>query len=205
MTTTGDNNTTAAGQAAAPAPAPQAHLGELAGSAALVTGATSGIGRTTALALARLGARVVVSGRDGTRGKQVVADIEDAGGTGYFVRADLRDEESARTLARRATALAGQVDILVNNAGVFPFGPTEGTTEESFDSVYATNVKVPYFLVAELAPAMAERGTGAIVNVTTMVAEFGTAGMGLYGSSKAALKLLTKAWVPRSTARTVCA
>ncbi|WP_329456202.1 SDR family NAD(P)-dependent oxidoreductase [Streptomyces sp. NBC_01497] len=185
MTTTTGDNTAAAGHA---------HTGELAGTAALVTGATSGIGRTTALALAALGARVVVSGRDATRGKQVVADIEEAGGTAYFVRADLRDEESARTLARTATALAGQVDILVNNAGLFPFGPTEGTTEESFDDVYATNVKVPYFLVAQLAPAMAERGTGAIVNVTTMVAEFGAAGMGLYGSSKAALRLLTKAW-----------
>ena len=63
-----------------------------------------------------------------------------------------------------------------------------------FDSVYSLNVKVPYFLVAELAPLMAKRGKGAIVNVSTMVADYGVSGMSLYGSSKAALNLLTKAW-----------
>jgi NAD(P)-dependent dehydrogenase (short-subunit alcohol dehydrogenase family) len=68
------------------------------------------------------------------------------------------------------------------------------TTEADFDRVYALNVKAPYFLVAELAPAMAARGDGAIINVSTMVAEFGVSGMGLYGSSKAAVVLLTKAW-----------
>src|SRR5205807_9925822 len=86
------------------------------------------------------------------------------------------------------------VDILINNAGIFPFGPTNKTTEEEFDRVYSLNVKAPYFLVAELAPLMARRGTGAIVNVSTMVADYGVSGMSLYGSSKAALNLLTKAW-----------
>jgi len=83
---------------------------------------------------------------------------------------------------------------LVNNAGIFPFGPTEQTKEEEFDPVYSLNVKVPYFLVAELAPLMAKRGKGAIVNVSTMVADYGVSGMSLYGSSKAAINLLTKAW-----------
>src|SRR5450759_2453459 len=87
-----------------------------------------------------------------------------------------------------------RVDILVNNAGGGSFGPTQATTEETFDDTFAINVKVPFFLVAELAPAMAARGSGAIVNVTTMVGGFGNAGMALYGSSKAALNLLTKAW-----------
>src|SRR5262245_7077418 len=88
----------------------------------------------------------------------------------------------------------GHIDILVNNAGIFPFGPTHEMTEDVFDSVYALNVKVPYFLVAALAPLMAQRGTGAIVNVSTMVADYGAPGMSLYGSSKAAINLLTKAW-----------
>jgi len=83
---------------------------------------------------------------------------------------------------------------LVNNAGIFPFGPTEQTKEEEFDRVYSLNVKVPYFLVAELAPLMAKGGKGAIVNVSTMVADYGVSGMSLYGSSKAAINLLTKAW-----------
>ncbi|WP_280694199.1 SDR family NAD(P)-dependent oxidoreductase [Kitasatospora sp. GAS204B] len=169
-------------------------MSELSGTSVLVTGGTSGIGRATALALAGLGATVVVSGRDVERGKRVVQEIEAAGGAGHFVAADLRGEASARALARQASALVGQIDVLVNNAGAFPFGPTADVTEADFDAVYGLNVKAPYFLVAELAPAMAERGRGAIVNVTTMVAEYGADGMSLYGSSKAALVLLTKAW-----------
>jgi NAD(P)-dependent dehydrogenase (short-subunit alcohol dehydrogenase family) len=169
-------------------------MSELTGASALVTGGNSGIGRATAIALARLGAHVVLTGRDASRGEQVVAEIRAAGGKADFVAAALRDEASARALAARAQELAGSIGVLVNSAGVFPFGPTEQTSEQEFDLVYALNVKAPYFLVAALAPAMAERGRGAIVNVTTMVAEFGAAAMGLYGSSKAAMVLLTKAW-----------
>lgn len=168
---------------------------ELAGRSALITGATSGIGRATALSLAALGAHVLVAGRDKTRGDAVVDTIRAGGGSADFIAADLHDADSARELARRATELGGgHVDILVNSAGIFPFGPTDGTDEKDVDAVFAVNVKVPFFLVAELAPAMAERGAGAIVNVSTMVAEFGAAGMALYGSSKAAMNLLTKAW-----------
>jgi len=167
---------------------------ELSGRTALVTGGNSGIGRATADSLAALGATVVLAGRDADRGEQAVRQIEKSGGTAFFVPADLGDEAAARALAAHAAELAGPIDILVNSAGMFPFGPTEKTTERQFDEVFALNVKAPYFLVAELAPAMAARGHGAIVNVTTMVAEFGAAGMGLYGASKAALVLLTKSW-----------
>ena len=88
----------------------------------------------------------------------------------------------------------GHADILINNAGIYPFGPTHETTEEMFEHVYALNVKAPYFLVAELAPLMAKKGKGAIVNLSTMVADYGAPGMSLYGSSKAAINLLTKVW-----------
>lgn len=162
---------------------------------ALITGATSGIGRATAELLAARGLRVVVSGRSADRGEAVVQAIRAAGGSADFVAADLRDEAGAKELAARAVELGGgHVDVLVNSAGVFPFGPTADTTTGGFDEVFDINVKAPYFLVAALAPAMAERGDGAVVNVTTMVAEFGAAGMGLYGASKAALVLLTKSW-----------
>jgi NAD(P)-dependent dehydrogenase (short-subunit alcohol dehydrogenase family) len=167
----------------------------LTGSTALVTGGNSGIGRATALALAARGAHVVLSGRDARRGEQVVAEIRAHGGTADFVATDLGDEASVRQLAKQATELGGgHVDILVNNAGIFPFGATHDATETDFDKVFAVNVKAPFFLVAELAPKMAQRGHGVIVNVTTMVAEFGMAQMALYGSSKAALVLLTKSW-----------
>jgi len=98
-------------------------------------------------------------------------------------------------VAKKAIELGnGHVDILINNAGIYPFGPTHEMTEELFESVYSLNVKVPYFLVAELAPLMAKRGKGAIVNLSTMVADYGAPGMSLYGSSKAAVNLLTKVW-----------
>lgn len=137
---------------------------------------------------------MALSGRDEVRGNQVVNEIVAAGGRAEFLAVDLRDRAAPRSLAERATERLDQVDVLVNNAGIFPFGPTERTTEEEFDSVFTLNVKAPYFLVAQLAPEMAKRGHGAIINVTTMAAEFGAAGVGLYGASKAALVLLTKSW-----------
>jgi len=164
-------------------------------STGLITGGTSGIGRAAANKLAQLGIHVIVVGRNPERGEKTVRDIRAAGGEADVISSDLRDASNAREVARKAIELGqGHVDILINSAGVFPFGPTHEMTEEVFDSVYALNVKAPYFLVAELAPLMAKRGKGAIVNVSTMVADYGAAGMSLYGSSKAAINLLTKAW-----------
>jgi len=162
---------------------------------ALITGGTSGIGRAAANKMALLGIHVLVVGRNVERGERTVAEIRAAGGKADFISSDLRDASSAREVAKRAIELGnGHVDILINNAGIFPFGPTNKTTEEEFDRVYSLNVKAPYFLVAELAPLMAMRGKGAIVNVSTMVADYGVSGMSLYGSSKAAINLLTKSW-----------
>lgn len=165
------------------------------GSTALVTGGNSGIGRATAVDLAARGAHVILTGRDQARGDEVVATIRAGGGKADFIAVSLKDEASARMLAAKAVELGGgHVDILVNNAGIFPFGPTASHSEADFDDVFGVNVKVPFFLVAELAPAMAARGKGAIINITTMVAQFGQTNMALYGSSKAALVLLTKSW-----------
>jgi NAD(P)-dependent dehydrogenase (short-subunit alcohol dehydrogenase family) len=168
---------------------------DLSGRTALVTGSTSGIGKATAVRLAELGAHVVVVGRSAERGAQVVADIRAAGGNADFVQAALNDAASAQDVARRATAAAGgHIDILVNNAGIGTFGPTQGFPEETFDDIFDTNLKAPFYLVGEVAPAMAERGKGAIVNVTTMAGERGIPGMAVYGASKAAFNLLTKSW-----------
>ena len=164
-------------------------------SVAVITGGTSGIGRAVANKLAQLGMHVLVVGRNLERGEKTVAEIRSAGGQADFISADLRDAASARDVAKRAVELGnGHVDILINNAGIYPFGPTHEMTEELFNRVYSINVKAPYFLVAELAPQMAERGKGAIVNLSTMAADYGAPGMSLYGSSKAAINLLTKTW-----------
>ena len=162
---------------------------------ALVTGSTSGIGKATAIALAARGAHVLVVGRNEQRAKDVVAEIEGGGGSATFRLTTLGDLESARDLVEwAAEAGGGHVDILINNVGVALLGPSSAATEAEFDETFALNVKVPFFLVASLAPAMAERGWGAIVNVSTMVASFGQGGMAMYGASRAALELLTKAW-----------
>jgi NAD(P)-dependent dehydrogenase (short-subunit alcohol dehydrogenase family) len=168
---------------------------DLTGRTALVTGATSGIGKATAIALARQGARVLVAGRDKGRGDAVVAAIRAGGGQAGFLPGDLHDALSAKGLAQRATqAAGGQIDVLVNNAGIGTLGPTQGFDEATFDGIFGTNLKVPFYLVGEIAPAMAGRGKGSIINVSTMAAEMGVPGMAVYGASKAALNLLTQSW-----------
>ena len=156
----------------------------------LVTGGTSGIGEATARAYAAAGADVVITGRDEERGRQIVQSLVADGGRARFVRADLERFEDVQRLAEEVE----HVDVLVNNAGVFPFGATHEADGAVFDSAFAVNVKAPFFLTGAFAPRMASNGGGAIVNITTMVASFGLPGMALYGSTKAALTLLTKAW-----------
>lgn len=164
------------------------------GAVALVTGSTRGIGAATAALLAQRGARVLVTGRDARRGMRVVDTIRGAGGTADFIAAALGDAHQCATLANHALVVAGRVDILVNNAAIASFGPSATIPEDEFDTCFAVNVKAPYYLVGELAPLMAERGRGVIVNVSTVVASRGTAQSAVYASSKAALNHLTRCW-----------
>jgi NAD(P)-dependent dehydrogenase (short-subunit alcohol dehydrogenase family) len=164
------------------------------GAVALVTGATRGIGEATALLLGSRGAHVLVGGRDKERGQRVVDAVRSGGGSADFLEASLDDAQSCQRLAADAREVTGCADILINNAAIGAFGPTAAIDESDFDACFAVNVKAPFSLVAALVPAMAKRGHGAIVNVSTMVASFGTAGSAVYASSKAALNLLTKSW-----------
>jgi NAD(P)-dependent dehydrogenase (short-subunit alcohol dehydrogenase family) len=166
----------------------------LQGKTALITGGTAGIGQAIAEAFAREGARVVISGRNAQRGHMVVEAIRARGAQATFLPADQTSVKDMRRLAQEATAVLGPIDILVNNAGIYPFAPTAQVDEATFDAAFATNVKGPFYLTAALAPHMAERGRGKIINITTMAAHVGIPEMALYGATKAALTLLTKSW-----------
>jgi NAD(P)-dependent dehydrogenase (short-subunit alcohol dehydrogenase family) len=171
----------------------------LQGKTALITGGTSGIGRAVAERFASEGAEVIITGRDHARGHEVVQAVEAAGGKARFIAADLASFEDVRRLAEATS----EVDVLVNNAGVFPGGPTEQTTEEAFDVSFDVNVKAPFFLTASIAPRMAAKGGGSIINISTMAATIGMNGLAAYGASKAALESLTKAWTAEYAAQGV--
>jgi NAD(P)-dependent dehydrogenase (short-subunit alcohol dehydrogenase family) len=156
----------------------------------LVTGSTSGLGRAIALRLASDGAEVIVHGRDEARGASTVKAIVDAGGRARFVGADLTDPDDLARLVDEA----GDVDVLVNNAGFAVFGPTRDLDVDTFDSLFAGNVRAPYFLVAAIAPRMAEKGAGSIISISSMVGRVGLSGAAAYGATKGALEAMTRVW-----------
>jgi NAD(P)-dependent dehydrogenase (short-subunit alcohol dehydrogenase family) len=163
---------------------------DLDGHNALVTGATSGIGKSVAECLGRHGANVIVHGRDADRGAAAVESVTSLGGTARFVAADLSDPEGLDSLVEEAQ----EIDILVNNAGFSWFGPTADLDLITFDRLFAANVRAPYFLVAALAPKMAERGSGSIVNMGSMAGQIGLAGGAAYGATKATMASMTRSW-----------
>jgi 3-oxoacyl-[acyl-carrier protein] reductase len=183
MTTTRDPSSITAGPA-------------LAGRTALITGATSGIGEAIALALAAAGAHVAISGRDTARGAAAVARIEAAGGRGAFLAADLAGPYDAlRAFAADAVdTLGGRLDVLVNNAGIYPVTVTESLPDADLDAMLAVNVRAPHVLVAALAPAMADRGSGVIVTIGSWMASLGSPFGALYTATKAAAEQLTRSW-----------
>jgi NAD(P)-dependent dehydrogenase (short-subunit alcohol dehydrogenase family) len=169
---------------------------DLEGKRALVTGATSGIGRAVALKLAGDGAEVVVHGRDAERGAETVEAIESAGGRAHFIAADLGDAADVRRLADEA----GDVDILVNNAGISVWGPTAEFDVGAYDAMYASNVRAPFVLVAALAPGMAARGDGSVISVSSMAGKVGMVGGAAYGATKASLEAMTRSWAAEYSA-----
>jgi NAD(P)-dependent dehydrogenase (short-subunit alcohol dehydrogenase family) len=163
---------------------------DLEGLSALVTGATSGIGRAAAEELGRHGAEIVVHGRDAGRGFAVAGAVTAAGGKARFVAADLTDPAQVDYLAEQA----GPVDVLVNNAGFSWFGPTAELDVATFDRLFAANVRAAYFLVAALGPKMAARGSGSIISTGSMAGQIGLAGGAAYSATKATLAAMTRSW-----------
>jgi NAD(P)-dependent dehydrogenase (short-subunit alcohol dehydrogenase family) len=169
------------------------------GQRALITGATSGIGRAVALRLAREGADILVHGRDAARGADAVEEITAAGGKASFVAADLGDAADVQWLASEV----GEIDILINNAGIALFAPTAEFELAAFDKMFASNVRAPFFLVAAFAPGMAARGHGSIISLSSMAGGVGLVGGAAYGATKASLEAMTRAWAAEYSANGV--
>jgi NAD(P)-dependent dehydrogenase (short-subunit alcohol dehydrogenase family) len=148
------------------------------------------MGRAIAQRLARDGLEVIVHGRDAGRGTQTVEGIELEGGRASFAAADLSEPAGIEELA----AQAGEIDVLVNNAGFSWFGASADLKPDTFDALFASNVRAPYFLVAAFAPGMAERGSGSIISISSMVGRIGLAPAAAYGATKAAIEAMTRAW-----------
>jgi len=170
----------------------------------LVTGSTSGIGAATARTLAAQGWRVIVTGRDRARGDAVVAEIDAlaAAGAGVdvpqavFVPSDLAAAPDVlRELAAAVTEVAdGRLDAIVHNAALCPPVDTVSLTDADLEATLAVNVRAPHVLTAALAPAMAERGHGAIVVIGSWMAHVGHPIVGLYSATKAAEIQLARSW-----------
>lgn len=167
------------------------------GRVALVTGSTSGLGREMARRLAGAGARVVVTGRDEGRGEEVVREITAAGGEAVFLAHDLEGDDPTRLVEEAEGAFGRGVDILVNNGGVLVSTPTAEVDAPTIDRMFRVNVRSALLLTGALAPAMAGRGWGRVISVSSVAGQrgqFGRPGLALYGATKAALEQLTRAW-----------
>lgn len=160
---------------------------------AVVTGGSSGIGRATALKLAREGATVVVAARREKEGEETVALVKLAGGRASFVRADVGREEDIESLVRRVVDEHGRLDIAVNNAGTEGHGaPVVDETMENIDDVLAVNVRGTLLSMKHEIPAMLASGGGAIVNLASIVAHVAFPGASVYTASKHAVLGLTR-------------
>ena len=166
---------------------------EFEGKVALVTGGGSGIGRATALAFAREGARIVIGDRNVERGEETVRMIRDAGGTASFGRTDVSVAAEVEALVDQAMKTYGRLDLAFNNAGIEgEVRPLAEQTEANYDAVMDINVKGVWLSMKYEIPRMLENGGGAIVNSSSVAGVIGFPGIGIYAASKHAVIGLTK-------------
>ena len=168
---------------------------KLEGKTALITGASRGIGRAIALRLADEGAFVMIHCGHGTRAAEsTLRDVAAGGGRGAVIAVDLQKPGSARRLREEVDGVLARIgvarlDIVVNNAGVGLIQGLAETTEEQFDSVFAINVKAPFFLLQELVPRISDGGR--VINITSIVTRMAMPAVGAYSMTKAAMSTMT--------------
>jgi NAD(P)-dependent dehydrogenase (short-subunit alcohol dehydrogenase family) len=167
-------------------------MNTLSGKTALVTGASRGIGRASALVLAKAGAQVLVHyGNSEKEADAVVGEIRKAGGRAEKVGADLRQADGPHILAKRVRAIVGdRLDILVANAGISKAASIEDTRIEDFDNLFAVNVRAPFFLVQQLLPALCKGSS--IVFTSSLAAHASVGALSAYGATKGAIDTLVK-------------
>ncbi len=170
---------------------------------ALVTGASQGIGRATALALAQAGARVAVAARNAGKLAEVVAEIAVAGGEAIAVPMDVADAEQVKTGFRQTTGKFGKLDILVNNAAITRDGLAVRMKAEDWDAVLRTNLTGAHFCAQQAMSVMMRARYGRIINVTSVVAETGNPGQVNYVAAKAGLIGLTRALAVEIASRNI--
>ena len=159
----------------------------------LITGALTGIGRATALAFAREGARVVVSGRHDEEGRKVVADLHELGAEAEFLRSDVRHDEDVRDLVDATVARFGRLDVAVNCAGTEGTpGPVTEQTADTYAATFDTNVLGTLLSMKHEMRVMLAQGSGSIVNVSSTYGHTGAAGASMYAASKHAVEGLSK-------------
>ncbi len=163
---------------------------------AIITGSTSGMGRATAELFAREGAKVVVTGRNEERAKEVVEKIKSEGNEAIYIVADMLKTEDLEKIVEKTIEEYDTVDILFNNAGMLSVTPIGDLTMEEWENVFKVNVTAPFYLSQLVAPIMKEKGKGVIINTSSVAGAHAHHGMAAYVSSKHALSGLTKsmAW-----------
>jgi NAD(P)-dependent dehydrogenase (short-subunit alcohol dehydrogenase family) len=165
----------------------------LEGKVALITGGTSGIGRSTATLFAQEGAAVTITGRDERRGAQVVDRIAEGGGRGLFVQADVRDAEDCERSVRETADAFGRLDVLFNNAGVYVANDALGCSEAEWDLQVDTSLKGAFLMSKSALPVMIEGGGGSIINCSSGWGLVGGARGAAYCAAKGGMVVMTKA------------
>ncbi len=160
---------------------------------ALVTGASQGIGRDTALALAAVGAKVAVAARNEERLSALVADIAAAAGTAFAVKMDVADAEQVKSGFKQILEKFGRLDILVNNAAITRDGLAMRMKPDDWEAVLRTNLTGAHFCIQQALPPMMKARAGRIINISSVVAQSGNAGQANYVAAKAGIIGLTKA------------